>query len=88
MVEASITGLFRTLLLILGAYVLIRFIGRLMVAKRLIEKERQDLKREKAFQREKNEKLRNFGKTQIINNSNSSSTSSRYEDVDFESVDN
>jgi hypothetical protein len=39
-VEASIVGIFKTVLLILGAFVLLRFLGQLMIAKRNMEEER------------------------------------------------
>lgn len=82
MIVLSITGLFRTLLIIIGVIVLLRFIGQLMNAKRNMETERKL----NAQQRKQNEEIRktaqNFGKTKIISNSNSNDI----EDVDFEEV--
>jgi len=52
-VEASITGLFRTVLIILGAFVLLRFLGQLMMAKRNMEEERKINERQRAFEQKK-----------------------------------
>jgi hypothetical protein len=83
MLEASFTGLLKTILIIIGALVALRFIGRLMIAKRNLEEERELLKREKNFQKERGEKLRNFGKVSVIGRSK---PAGKVEDVDFEEV--
>ncbi len=41
MVLLSVTGLFRTLLIILAVIILLRFIGKLMTAKRNVDEERR-----------------------------------------------
>lgn len=78
----SITGLFRTLLIIIGVIVLLRFLGQLMNAKRNMEVERKL----NAEQRKQNEEIRktvkNYGKTNVI----SDSKSNDIEDVDYEEV--
>lgn len=84
MLEASITGLFKTILIIIGALVVLRFLGRVMIAKRNLDEERQLLERERKFQRERNEKLRNFGKVNVLNKNTTSKE--RTEDVDFEEM--
>lgn len=86
MVEASFTGLVKTILLIIGAMVALRFIGRLMIAKRNIEEERELLKRDQSFQRERNEKLRNFGKINVVKGKQHTTANTATEDVDFEEV--
>lgn len=90
MVEASVTGIFKTLLIIAGAFVLLRFIGRLMVAKRNLDEERQLNERQRKTEKERQEKIRNFGRTTIIGNSSSNKKSSRDSgnvvDVDFEEI--
>lgn len=86
MVEASFTGLVKTILLIIGAMVALRFIGRLMIAKRNIEEERELLNRERSFQRERNEKLRNFGKINVVKGKQQTTANTATEDVDFEEV--
>lgn len=86
MVEASVTGLFKTILLILGAAVLLRFLGRVMIAKRNLDEERELLKRERDFQSERNDKLKNFGKVSVVDRKAEKSASTAAEDVDFEEV--
>lgn len=86
MLESSVTGFFKTVLIIIGAMVALRFIGRLMIAKRNIDEERELLKREKEFQQERNEKLKNFGKVSVVTKQKSASSGNRAEDVDFEEI--
>jgi hypothetical protein len=86
MVEASFTGLVKTVLLIIGAMVALRFIGRLMIAKRNLEEERELLNRQRSFQRERNEKLRNFGKIKVEKSNQQTTGTAATEDVDFEEV--
>lgn len=88
--EASITGIFRTILIVVGAIVLLRFIGQLMIAKRNMEEERNHSSRQRSAEKERNDKLKNFGKTNVINRSGDktspSSKQSNVEDVDFEEI--
>jgi hypothetical protein len=90
-VEASITGLFRTVLIILGAFVLLRFLGQLMMAKRNMEEERKINERQRAFDKERFEKMKKFGKTTVLNENKVSKKNglndSKIEDVDFEVID-
>lgn len=81
-VEASITGFFKTILMIIGALILLRFLGRVMIAKRNLDQERADLAREKSFVKERNEKLKNFGKVSV----SKSSPKGDVQDVDYEEV--
>ena len=83
-VEASITGLFRTLLIIIGVFVLLRFIGQLMNAKRNMEEERQMNERNRKFREEKKRKEKELGKTKILRRG---SQNSEIEDVDYEELD-
>jgi len=89
-VEASVTGLLKTLLIIVGAFVLLRFLGQLMIAKRNMDTEREMLNRQRAEEKERQEKIRKFGKTSIISDktskSQSGTSSLSAEDVDFEEV--
>jgi hypothetical protein len=64
-VTASITGLFKTLLIILGAFVLLRFLGQVMMAKRNMEEERRLNRNKRNFEDERAQKLKNFGKVTI-----------------------
>ena len=81
--EASVTGLFRTLLIIVGVFVLLRFLGQLMNAKRNMEEERELSKKQRQFKEEKAKSMKNIGKTKIIKKSSESNV----EDVDFEELD-
>ena len=84
--EASITGLFKTLMILIGVFVLLRFLGQLMNAKRNMEEERQLNARDRKLQKEKAYKQKNLGKTKVVSK-NQSSGNSGVEDVDFEEVD-
>ena len=64
-VTASITGLFKTILIILGAFVLLRFVGQVMMAKRNMEEERRLNRNKRNFEDERAQKLKNFGKVTI-----------------------
>jgi hypothetical protein len=81
-VTASLTGLFKTILILIGVLVALRFLGRVMIAKRNLDEERELLKRERSFQKERNEKLKNFGKVSV----SKKQPISNVEDVDFEEV--
>ncbi len=81
-VEASISGLFKTILILIGSLVLLRFLGRVMIAKRNLDQERADLAREKAFVKERNEKLKNFGKVSV----SKSAPKGDVQDVDYEEI--
>ena len=89
-VEASITGIFRTVLILLGAFVLLRFIGQLMIAKRNMEEERNLNKHRNTVEKERSEKLKNFGRINITKSKKTSSTSrsnsNDVEDVDYEEL--
>jgi hypothetical protein len=65
LVTASITGLFKTILIILGAFVLLRFLGQVMMAKRNMEEERRLNRNKRNFEDERAQKLKNFGKVTI-----------------------
>lgn len=88
-IEASVPGLIRTVLLIIGTFVALRFIGQLMIAKRNIEEERR-LNAERAkFENDLKKTQANLGKTSVLSDSNSSSrktNSTNIEDVDYEEV--
>ena len=81
--EASVVGVFRTLLILIGLFIVLRFFGRLATAKRNLDDEKalNDQKRREAMEKERVSK--NLGKTKIVNESNNSSD---VEDVDFEEL--
>jgi hypothetical protein len=88
-VEASIPNAFRTILIIIGAIVLLRFLGQLMNAKRNMEEERRLNKQQRDLQEERNQKLKNFGKVNVFarNSKKTNNLKGNVEDVDFEEVD-
>lgn len=86
-VEASVTGLFRTLLIVIGVIVILRFIGRLLIAKRNIEIERKLYEQKRNYEKERSKTLKNFGKTSILSSRNK--TKKEYndaEDVDYTEI--
>jgi hypothetical protein len=86
-VSASITGLFKTLLIILGAFVILRFLGQVMMAQRNIEEERRLNRYKRNFEEERARKIKNFGRISILSgNSRKSNKSKDVEDVDYEEV--
>lgn len=89
-VEASISGIVRTILIIIGILVVLRFIGQLLIAKRNLEEERRLSSRQRDAERERANKLRNFGKVNILTGQKKRSASSSghedAEDVDFEEM--
>lgn len=89
-VEASVTGIFRTILIIVGTLALLRFIGRLMIAKRNLEEEKSALRSQKKQEKELEKLRKQFGKTDIINESSNSVkpkiNPNKVEDVDFEEI--
>lgn len=80
----SITGLFKTLLIIIGAFVLLRFIGQLMIAKNNISEQEEMKRKDKAFQKEKERVHKKLGKTEVLKGNQSKGS---IEDVDYEEVD-
>ena len=82
--EASVTGLFRTILIIIGVVFLLRLLGRVLTARREMEKENSNRREEKAFEKERKNKLKDFGKVTITKKSNSNS---KDDYVEFEEVD-
>lgn len=83
MLTLSITGLFKTLLILIGAFVVLRFFGQLMIAKRNLAEEKEMKEREKRFEREKRDKERTLGKTQVLRGGNPKED---VQDVDFEEM--
>ena len=82
-VEASIPGLFRTILIIVGVFFLVRFIGQFMIAKRNMEDEREMRSTKRQFQEQKKKASQDLGKTNILKKS---ARKNDVEDVDFEEI--
>ena len=89
-VEASVTGIFRTILIVLGTFALLRFIGNLMIAKRNMESERNDLRAQKKQEKDLEKLRKEFGKTAIIQNDSKKDSPkinpNKVEDVDYEEI--
>ena len=83
-VEASLPGLFRTLLIIVAIVFLVRFIGQFMIAKRNMDVEREMNSTRRQFQEQKKKASQDLGKTNILKKS---ARKNDIEDVDFEEID-
>jgi uncharacterized protein YxeA len=81
MVILSIQGVFRTILIIIAVLVIMRFIGKLMIAKRNLDEEKAHERKQQAYQKAKKESELNKGKVQI-----SKPSAGDVEDVDFEEI--
>ncbi|MEJ6584088.1 MAG: hypothetical protein QNL29_08625 [Crocinitomicaceae bacterium] len=81
--EASVVGVFRTLLILIGLFIVIRFFGRLATAKRNQDEINAMDEARRKFNAEKERVSKNLGKTKI---SDKSSGNSEVEDVDFEEI--
>lgn len=81
-VEASITGVVRTILIIIGVLVVLRFIGQLMQAKKNMEEERALNERDRKLRNEKERKRNNLGQTNLLRKDDRVDA----EDVDFKEV--
>ena len=77
----SVSGLFKTVLYIVGAIVLLRFIGQLMIAKRNINEQNAMKEQQSRFDKERRFVEKNKGKVSISKSRNSSAV-----DVDYEEV--
>ena len=78
----SISGLFRTILIIIGVIVLLRFIGQFMIARRNMAEQQAMKQRESATRNMKRAVEKNLGKTQVVSGKNQSHA----EDVDYEEL--
>lgn len=85
MVEASFTGLIRTVLILIGVFVIVRFIGQLMNAKRNMAEQADMKNREEKMKKAKEHTARNLGKTTILRKGRNAPGD--IEDVDFEEID-
>ena len=83
--EASVVGLFKMIFIIIGVLVVLRFIGRLNVAKRNLAEEKQMKETENRFNKEKKKTKENLGRTSVLGKNQNNSND--VEDVDFEEID-
>lgn len=80
----AITTVFRTVLIILGVFVVLRVIGQMMIAKRNLEEEKNLIKKQREQEQMATEAKRNFGKTTISQIDKKSANDAEY--TDFEEV--
>ena len=89
-IEASVSGIFKTVLMVLGAFLLLRFFGQLMVAKRNLAEERQLKAEQDKYDKELKRKKENLGRTSILSSSTKSNKTSKsnssIEDIDYEEI--
>lgn len=81
MLILSIQGVFRTILIIIAVLVIMRFIGKLMIAKRNLDEEKTHERKQQAYKKAKKDSELNKGKVHI-----SKSTNGDVEDIDFEEM--
>ena len=86
MVFASVTGVFKMILMVIGGLVLLRFIGQLLIAKRNLQEEKSFIRQQRQSEELNRRTRENLGKTSVISStiSNRKDHSSNIEDVDFE----
>ena len=63
--EASITGLVRMVLIIVGVIVVLKILGQLMTAKRRMDEDKSYKSQKSQFEKEKQKHLKNKGKISI-----------------------
>jgi hypothetical protein len=80
--EGSITGLIRMIFIIIGILVVLRFIGKLILAKQSIQEENRLKAEKKRIEAERKYVEKNKGKISILNTPNSKNI----EDVPFEEI--
>lgn len=80
--EASVIGLIKTTLIIVGGMVVLKFIGQLMITKRNINEQNRMKQAEFHLKKEKEHYERNKGKISILRKN----TVRNVQDVDFEDI--
>ena len=81
-VTASVSGVFKTILMLLGAMVVLKYLGQLLVAKRNIAEQNKFREEQDKIQKQKAHFERNKGKISILRNV----TPGNVKDVDFEEI--
>lgn len=83
--EASVTGLLRMLLIIIGVFVVLRIVGQWVNNKNNNEESERHSDSKKRFEQEKKRKKQSLGKTNVLRQDPSKDND--FEDVDFEEID-
>jgi hypothetical protein len=86
MIEASVSGLFRMILIILGVFVLLRFIGQILIAKNNIASQNEMKRREEASAKEKVNAMKNVGKTKILRDKQNKDSDYPIIDIDYTDI--
>lgn len=81
-VTASISGVLKTILMLLGAMVVLKYLGQLLVAKRNIAEQSRFREEQDKIQKQKAHFERNKGKISILRNVNPNDV----KDVDYEEI--
>jgi hypothetical protein len=81
-VTASVSGVLKTILMLLGAMVVLKYLGQLMVAKRNIAEQNKFREEQDKIQKQKAHFERNKGKISILRNVSPNNV----KDVDYEEV--
>jgi hypothetical protein len=81
-VTASISGVLKTILMLLGAMVVLKYLGQLLVAKRNIAEQNRFREEQNKIQKQKAYFERNKGKISIVRNVNPSDV----KDVDYQEI--
>lgn len=84
MVLLSITGVVKTVFIIIGVIFFLRFLGRLMISKRAMDEERRMLRQQRESEREIQQARANYGKRTISKIDPNQTSNNDY--VDFEEV--
>ena len=66
MIEASLVGVIKTVLIILGFFVILKFVGRVLILKRNLAEEERFVKEKKNQEAKKKYINKNLGKTTIL----------------------
>jgi uncharacterized protein YxeA len=77
----SVPGTLRMILIIIGVFVIVRFIGRLLTSKRNIDADKRYHQNNDAYKRAKEQSDREKGKVHVVEDGYSEA-----EDVDFEEI--
>jgi hypothetical protein len=81
-VTASVSGVFKTILMLLGAMVVLKYLGQLLVAKRNIAEQNKFREEQDKIQKQKAHFERNKGKISILRNVKPDNV----KDVDYEEI--
>ena len=84
MIVLAITGVVKTVLILIGVFVILRLLGRVMIAKRSMEEEKKMKHFEKEKARARKSHIQNEGKVKILK-SKSKPSDDNY--ADFEIID-